>query len=225
MSHGKKIGDLKIVLDKHPKAFRDAKTSVSVDLRFDISTGMFHSQHGGRWYSGTTRDSVRDQLKTVLDTQHDLEWHQYISLRYQASIGELDGHGASIWGIERDRHDTIPDDRYVVALELRWDLIEYSTPFPDPIDGHLKRMSRTPGSPNSAETHRTDELPRGVFLWSEERENVLREILAAFSGIDQRLVTLFAGDHAAIATRLDGFSATRLLGQGSLVDDPNTERG
>lgn len=215
-SHGKKVGNLTVILDKHPTVFRGSKARVDIELRFEVHTGLFHAEHGGIWYADKTRDGIRDQLKVVLDVQVDVEWHRYIVLDYSAKIREDAvrhgrGYGCEVWSIDRSK--PVPSDHEVIGLELTWSIVEYSTPFPDPGDGHAKRMQRSldsGGDPRDTSTNDNDEIPEGAFRWTEEREAKLREILCAFREIDRNLVALFGGAPDELAAKLDGFSVARL---------------
>lgn len=225
--HGKKIGKLEVKLDRKKDRYHWA--SVSVELRFDITHGMFWSQYEGNWFSAATKDALAEQIKTAATRARSIEWKRYIQIDYEARgwplENEASGRPASdgtyhTFEIDHDRskfgrgHDE--NAKFAIcSLELHWSVCEISEPYPLPEDPKksVRAIRKVDvwgwgpdmGKEKIGEPREWDDafLPPGTLLWTPEREAVLAEILVALGKLDARLVELFAGDAKVLADKID----------------------
>ena len=227
---GKKIGVLEVKLDR--KKTRYQRAVVKVELRFDISRGMFWAQYEGNWYDADTKDGLSEKIKIAATKALSIEWKRYIQISYEAQgwpiEDEKSGRPASsgqyhTYDLDDDR--TKFDDRIttagicekhvICAIELHWSICEISEPYTLPEDP--KKLVRAKRSVEvwrwgedvgkekigDPEEWEDDVLPSGTLLWTPEREAVLTEIVSALGKLDARLLELFAGDAAALAGKID----------------------
>jgi hypothetical protein len=231
--YGKKIGKLTVKLDRKKSRYKWA--SVEVDLRVEVTTGMFYAQYDGTWYSADTKDDLEAQIKVAATKALSIEWKRYIKISYSAEgfpiEDETSGRPA-----KAGQYTTFDiDDRRVFnhhragkgevpfaicSISLHWSICEISEPYPLPEDP--KKMIRARreigiwrwgedigkekiGEPDEWEN---DVIPSGTFLWTPEREAVLVEIIGALGKLDQRLVDLFSGDAAQLAAKIDAATQT-----------------
>lgn len=236
MSHGKKIGQVTVVLDRlvdeRPKfgciARNEKNDRIVVDLRFDTHTGLFHSKFEGEWFSAKTQDELKDKIKKVADVKVDLVWKRYITISYHAEVmrpgghGGTDGYGSTYLGLDRadkQRRFARDEEPYSVikGIELGWDIFELSEPYKLPGKHAIRSRrefdteKRTVGQAMQLED---DEIPENTVEWTEEREKFLVHVREALSKLDAKLVELFSGDMEQLAEKLDAaahFSLGRLL--------------
>ena len=222
--YGKKIGTLKVTLDRKKTRYKWA--SVDVELRFDLHTGTFWAQYEGNWYSADTKDALAAQIKTVATKALSIEWKRYIQIAYEAQgwpiedakSGRPESSGRyHTFEIDGDRSTFGGDvEKFAIcSIELHWNVCEISEPYPLPEDPkksvRAKREVDVWGWGPDMGKEKIDEpdeweddvLPPGTLLWTREREALLTEILAAFGKLDRRLVDLFSGDAAQLADKID----------------------
>lgn len=132
--------------------------------------------------------------------------------------------------------DKYSDRKYVItSIDLHWSVYEFSTSYALPEDKKKTvRMRReieyrlAAHDDDGNETYcevigqpceqDDDKLPAGTVAWTAEREELLREVLAALGKLDARMVELFSGDPDQLGRRLD---ATRLQDPARLLADPS----
>jgi hypothetical protein len=235
VNHGKKIGTLLVRLDRVVEKVRwggygNRRAEFGVDLRFDLHTGLFHASHDGIWYAAKTKEDLEAQLKKAVERTIDLVWERYLIVSYEATARRVDavlnapnGSSGEIYSIESDRAD-LPKKigssrRAITSIELTWEVVEYTRPWPRPEDSKLVRSKRGLRSSQGKEhvddpiEQDSDALPTGAVLWSKEREDLLHEILAAIGKLDSRMTELFRGKADALAKKLDAamLDPSRLL--------------
>jgi hypothetical protein len=239
VNHGKKIGTLLVRLDRVVEKVRwggysNRRAEFGVDLRFDLHTGLFHASHDGIWYAAKTKEDLEAQLKKAVERTIDLVWERYLVVSYDATARLVDAvlnapnsNAGTIYSIERDRTD-LPTKkignarRAITSIELTWNVVEYTRPWPRPEDGKLVRSKRDLRSSQGKEyvddpiEQDSDALPTGAVLWSKEREDLLHEILAAIGKLDSRMTELFRGGADDLAKKLDA----AMLDPGRLLAAP-----
>lgn len=234
---GKKIGTLTVKLDRKKTRYKWA--SVDVELRFEMTGGMFHAQYEGNWYSAKTKDDLSEQIKTAATKALSIEWKRYIQIDYEAEGWPIedDKSGRPATGgqyhtfeIDHDRdtfgHGRDKNEKFAIcAVKLHWTICEISEPYSLPEEPRKQvRAKREVGiwgwgtdvgteKMGEPEEWEDDVLPVGTLLWTPEREAVLTEIVAALGRLDGRLVDLFRGDAAELAGKIDAaqIDPSRLL--------------
>jgi hypothetical protein len=227
---GKKIGVLEVKLDRKKTRYKWA--SVEVELRFDISTGEFHAQWEGGWYSADTKTELSEKIKTAATKSLSIEWRRYIQIDYEAQgwpiEDEKSGRPATSGQYHRynlDDDRTKFDDRIttagirekhaICAIELHWSICEISEPYALPEEP--KKLVRAKRSVEvcrwgvdvgkekigEPEEWEDDVLPPGTLLWTPDREALLAEVVAALGRLDARLLELFSGDAKQLAEKID----------------------
>ncbi len=246
-SPGKKIGMLKVTLDRKKTRYKWA--SINVELRFDLASGNFHARWEGNWYSAATKDDLAEQIKVAATKSLSIEWKRYIQIDYEAKgwpiEDEQSGRPATsgqyhTYDLNDDR--TKFDDRIntagrhnkhaICAIDLHWTICEISEPYTLPEEPSKRvRARRSVGihawGPDTGKEQigepqewEDDVLPPGTLPWTPEREAVLAEIVASLGKLDARLLELFTGDAAALAGKIDAAAQTdpsRLLGTGTYL--------
>ncbi len=235
---GRKIGKLRVTLDRQVSRYKRASTTV--ELRID-DTGLFWAEHDGEWYKAYTQAELEAQLKKAIDKTINLEWTRYIVVDYSANAWPLNDAGRPntsgyhiSFDLARDRAELAdPDDgqHIITGISLKWDVFEYSNSYALPEDKKkIVRMSRAvheDGSTSSVSEESDDALPDGAVLWTAEREAFLRTVLEALGRLDAKMVELFRGAPDELAKKLDEarfFSADRLLGPGKAPTQPKTRK-
>jgi hypothetical protein len=223
-SPGKKIGKLEIKLDR--KKTRYTWASVTVELRFEITTGTFHAQYEGNWYSAKTKDDLSAQIKALATKTLSIEWKRYIQISYEAQGWPIEDAKSGrpetsgryhTYAIDDDRTKfDETDEKYAIcSVELHWTICEISEPYPLPEDP--KRMVRAKrevgirgygsdmGKEQIGDPQEWEDaiMPAGTLLWTHEREALLVEVVAALGRLDARLLGLFSGDAEKLAGKID----------------------
>ncbi|HSX22398.1 MAG TPA: hypothetical protein VLE97_06435 [Gaiellaceae bacterium] len=234
---GKKIGTLKVTLDRKKTRYKWA--SVDVELRFEMKRGTFHAQYEGNWYEAKTQDELSDQIKAAATKALSIEWKRYIQIDYEAEGHPIEDPKSGRPAISGTYHTfEINEDRSkfgrgrdenepfaICAVKLQWTICEISEPYALPEEPRKLVRARRPvsirdyGSDRGTEQigdqeeWEDDVLPPGTLLWTPEREAVLVEILAALGRLDAKLVDLFRGDENILAGKIDAAQAdaSRLL--------------
>ena len=246
---GKKIGVLEVKLDR--KKTRYQRAAVEVELRFDITKGLFHAQWEGNWYDADTKDGLSEKIKVAATKALSIEWKRYIQIDYEAEgwpiVDEKTGRPANdgtyhTFEIDHDRskfgRGRDEDEKFAIcSVKLHWSVCEISEPYALPEEPSKRvRAQRSVdvwtwgpdtgkekiGDPEEWED---DVLPAGTLLWTPEREALLVEVVAALGKLDDRLVELFSGDAKLLGEKIDAAAQTdpgRLLGPGMTTDIPAT---
>ena len=246
--YGKKIGTLKVSLDRKKTRYKWA--SVDVELRFDLHTGTFWSQYEGNWYSADTKDALASQIKDVATKALSIEWKRYIQIDYEAQgwpiedpkSGRPESSGSyHNFAIDGDRSTFGGgDEKFAIcSIALHWNVCEISEPYPLPEEPKKQVRAKREvdvwswgpdigkekiGEPEEWED---DVLPPGTLLWSPEREALLAEVVAALGKLDRRLVELFSGDAAQLAGKIDAAAQTdpsRLLAAPTEPPEPSQKK-
>ena len=225
--HGKKIGTLEVMLDRKKTRYKWA--TVEVELRFEIHNGQFYAQYEGNWYLATTKAELAAKIKIAATKSLSLEWKRYLQVDYSASAHPIADPKTGRprqsgqyhrFEIDDDRskfsfYDGVPFA--ISEIKLDWSVCEISEPYPLPEDPKKRIRSRRDVTTRACDDDdgepveqigdpaewEDDVLPAGTFLWTPEREALLREILTALSKLDQRLVDLFSGDATQLARKID----------------------
>lgn len=158
---GKKIGTLRIDLDRKKTGYQRAR--FEIDLRLEVSTGEFHAEYEGTWYRAYTKGDLAAQVKEAVSKTLDLEWRRYLVIDYSAVAHEIDdpkvgrprSYGrvnhldidtdrAELAGKSRMRDPEDEDDgkdlgwedepMVITELGLTWKLLEISEPYACPED-------------------------------------------------------------------------------------------
>ena len=231
---GKKIGTLEVKLDRKKTRYKWA--SVNVELRFEMTHGTFHAQYEGNWYSAKTKDALAEQIKAAATKSLSIEWKRYIQISYEAQGWPIENEKSGRPATSGQYHTyDLDDDRTkfdsmlsrrkdakhaICAIELHWSICEISDPYNLPEDPNkrvrakreVETWSHGPdtGSEKIGEPQEweDDVLPTGTLPWTPEREAVLAEIVAALGKLDARLLTLFTGDAATLAAKIDAAAQT-----------------
>lgn len=228
--YGKKIGKLKVKLDRKKTRYKWAE--VEVELRFEIVNGTFYAQWEGNWLFAKTKDDLAAQIKVAATTSLSLEWKRYIQIDYEARgwpiEDEKSGRPATsgqyhTYEIHEDRtkFDERREKKHVICgIQLHWSICEISEPYSLPEDPNkLVRAKREvnvatwgpdTGKEQIDEPQEWEDavMPPGTLLWTAEREKVLVEIITALGKLDARLLALFMGDAVSLANKIDAAAQT-----------------
>jgi hypothetical protein len=213
----KKIDTLKVKVALDTRGY----STVSFILRLEGSE--FIAEHDTTWYVSKSLDALKARMEIVANTAVALVWTRYIRISYEAVIpyrGHSGMHGTTTRGLNRKHEDEDGEDsRPILGINLTWHVEEYTNPFRlpgDTADRILKRDVDDDDGTAASHNQAVREMPPvGLVLFSEERLEVLKQIRAGITALDDRLYALFGGDTTKVAKQLDKIQdGSRLLGAG-----------
>ena len=150
---GKKIGTLRVKLDRKKDRYNHAE--VSMGLRLEIHTGTFYAEWEGVLYKDQTKEGLSNQIKAVATKSLEMNWTRYLVISYEAEQYPLedertgrpaaDGQYRTL-DIDDDRDERMGQITYAsnkddanrkmvtCSLKLQWSLRDVSDPYPLPED-------------------------------------------------------------------------------------------